>query len=91
MVVEKYFYNQISTKEYGRTGARTSDPFIAVRHAPDCARRLAILGNMSHVRYKSVCSQSEASLEILDITFIYIILSRKRTIKALIRLRGCAG
>ena len=35
--------------------------------------------------------QRLASLDILDLASIGIILSRQRTIKAVIRLRGCAG
>ena len=50
-------------------------------------------GIFNQVRFKSACSATEASenLETLDIASIHIILSKQRTTKVLIRLRGCAG
>ena len=55
--------------------------------------RKSVFGVSDQVRLKPACSATEASqcLEILDIETRGIILSRKRTTKALIRLRGCAG
>ena len=56
--------------------------------------------NMSHATKKSAfgasdqvtCKPARLSLEISDLDIIAIILSRqRRTTKALIRLRGCAG
>ena len=45
------------------------------------------------VRFKPACSATEASynFETLDITSMHIILSKQRTTKVLIRLRGCTG
>ena len=45
------------------------------------------------VRFKLACSAAEASysLETLRIANIHIVLSKLRTTKVLIRLRGCAG
>ena len=45
------------------------------------------------LRFKPACSASEASyrLDISDLETRNIILSKERTTKALIRLRGCAG
>ena len=45
------------------------------------------------VRLKLACSATEASrsLGISDTAFAVIILSRERTTKVLIRLRGCIG
>ena len=55
--------------------------------------RNAAFGFCDQLILKPVCSATEAtsSLEILDIARRGIILSRQRTTKALIRLRGCAG
>ena len=55
--------------------------------------RKPVFGVSDQVRLKQGCSASEASksLEISDLASRGIILSRQRTIKALIRLRGCAG
>ena len=55
--------------------------------------RKPVFGVSDQVWLKPACSTSEViwSLEILDLARIDIILSRQRTIKALIRLRGCAG
>ena len=54
--------------------------------------RKPVFGIFDQVRLKPACSASEASysLEISDIETRGIILSRQRTTKALIRLRGCA-
>ena len=56
-------------------------------------KRKPVLGVFDQVRLKSVCSAKEASLshEIANIGTRDIILSRQRTTKVLIRLRGCAG
>ena len=50
-------------------------------------------GFSDQVRLEPACSASETSyrLEILDIETRGIIISQQRIIKALIRLRGCAG
>ena len=52
-----------------------------------------VFGISDQVRLKLTCSATEAiySLEILYIASRGIILSRQRTTKALIRLRGCTG
>ena len=51
------------------------------------------IGFFHQVRLKLASSATEASrsLEILDLASISIILSKQRTRKVLIRLRGCAG
>ena len=50
-------------------------------------------GVSDQARHKPACTATEASksLEISAIESRYIILSKQRTTKALIRLRGCAG
>ena len=50
-------------------------------------------GVFDQVTFKPACPATEASLylDTLDIASIHIILSRQRTTKVLIRLRGCAG
>ena len=55
--------------------------------------RKPVFGSCDQVRLKSACSAAEISegLEMSDIETRGIILSRKRTTKALIRLLGCAG
>ena len=55
--------------------------------------RKPVFGVFDQVRPKPDCSSTETnwSLEILDIEIRGIILSRKWTIETLIRLRGCAG
>ena len=55
--------------------------------------RKPVFGICEQVGLKPACSASEASesLEISDRETRGIILSRKRTTKALIRLRRCAG
>ena len=60
---------------------------IEPRHEKTCLRVCV------QVRLKPACSAIETSqsLEILDLASIFIILSKQRTTKALIRLRGCAG
>ena len=52
-----------------------------------------VFGVCDQVRLKPVCSTTEASwsLEISDLASLGITLSRQRTTKVLIRLRGCAG
>ena len=57
------------------------------------SRKQPVFGVCDQVRLKPVCSATETSqsLEILDLASIGIILSRQRTRKALIRLRGIAG
>ena len=52
-----------------------------------------VFGVFDLVTHKPACAVTEASykLEISDIETRDIILSRQRTTKALIRLRGCAG
>ena len=52
-----------------------------------------VFGISNQVRLKLACSDSEtiSSLEILEKTGTGIILSKKRSTKVLIRLRGCAG
>ena len=49
-------------------------------------------GIFDQVRFKPACSATETSwnLETLDRASIHIILSKQRTTKVLIRLRGCA-
>ena len=55
--------------------------------------RKPVFGFSDQVRLKPVCSATETSyrLEILDIATGCIILSKQRTTKALISMRGCAG
>ena len=55
--------------------------------------RKPVFGVCDQVRLKLACSATETcqGLEILVIASRGIILSRQRTTKALIRLRGCAG
>ena len=55
--------------------------------------RKLVFGVCDQVRLKPACQATEARwrLEISDIETRGIILSRQRTTKALIRLRGCAG
>ena len=55
--------------------------------------RKPVFGVCKQVRHKPACPATKASpsLENLDIASIGIILSKQRTTKALIRLRGCAG
>ena len=50
-------------------------------------------GIFDQVTFKPACSATEAreNLETLDIASIHIILSKQRTTKVLIRLRGCTG
>ena len=72
-------------------GLEPATPLLQSDSLPTAVGGPAILGNMSHVRHKPVCSASEASLEILKTIFMYIILSMQRTTKVLIRLLGCAG
>ena len=52
-----------------------------------------VFGVCDQVRLKPVCSTTEASwsLEISDLASLGITLSRQRTTKVLIRLRGCTG
>ena len=52
-----------------------------------------VFGDFDQVRFKPACSASETSqnLEPLDRASIHIILSKQRTIKVMVRLRGCAG
>ena len=51
----------------------------------------SVFGVSDIVRFKSACSATETSqkIEILLVASLDIILSNKRKIKALIRLRGC--
>ena len=53
--------------------------------------RKRVFGICDQVRLKPTCSAPGTSqgIEILDIASIDIILSKQRTTKALIRLRGC--
>ena len=55
--------------------------------------RKPVFGVCDQVRFKPACSATDTSqsLEISAIASRGIILSRQRTTKALIRLRGCAG
>ena len=55
--------------------------------------RKPVFGVCNQVRHKLACSATETtySLEISAIVRRDIILSRQRTTKVLIRLRGCAG
>ena len=55
--------------------------------------RKPVFGVCDRVRLKPACSATRTSqgLEMLDIASIDIILSKQRTTKALLRLRGCAG
>ena len=55
--------------------------------------RKPFFGVCDQVRLKPACSATETSksLEILGIETRGIILSRQRTTKTLIRLRGCTG
>ena len=54
--------------------------------------RKSVFGVCDQIRLKLACSASEASysLEIWGFASIGIILSKQRTTKALVRLRGCA-
>ena len=54
---------------------------------------LVTSGVYDQVRLNPACSATgtSQSLDILDVASIDIILSKQRTIKALIRLRRCAG
>ena len=55
--------------------------------------RKPVFGDCDQVRHKSVCAATEASErpEIANIETRGIKLSRQRTTKMLIRLRGCTG
>ena len=55
--------------------------------------RKSIFGVCDQVKLKLACSATETSesLQILDLESIGIILSKQRTIKALIRLCECTG
>ena len=55
--------------------------------------RKPVFGICDLIRLKPACSATETSqgLEMLEIASIDIILSKQRTTKVLIRLRGCAG
>ena len=57
------------------------------------ATRKPVFLVFDQVRLKPACATTEASwsLESLVLASIFIILSRQRKTKALIRLRGCAG
>ena len=66
---------------------------MMVGHNMSLVTRKPVFGVCDQVRLKPVCSASETSygLEISAIASRRIILSRQRTTKALIRLRGCTG
>ena len=63
----------------------------AFHHYMSYVMRKPVFGVFDQVRLKPACSASEASYshEILDLASIGIILSRQRTTKAQISLRGC--
>ena len=91
----RYFQSQwwnyftITTDVSWTRGTSVCSPHHYLSHA----MRKPVFGVSDQVRRKLACSTLETSwsLEILDLASIYIILSRQRTIKELIRLRGCAG
>ena len=68
-----------------------SSPFTAFNLAT--SRENMSSGIFDQVRFKPACSATQTSynLETLDKASIHIILSKQRTTKVLIRLRGCAG
>ena len=67
--------------------------YILAEWCMSLVTRKPVFGVCDHGRLKPACEATETRqrLEILDIETWGIILSRQRTIKALIRLRGCAG
>ena len=77
--------------KYQRFHIITSFLFLLVHMSHDT--RNVSSGVYDQARHKPACAATEASesLEISAIESRDIILSKQRTTKALIRLRGCAG
>ena len=72
---------------------KTSKTMVFVQKKTEHRHEKNVLGSFRPPTFKLACSAIEASmrLEILVTETRYITLSRQRTTKALIRLRGCAG